>query len=393
MKSRIRIATISCLLATLPLIFLGSCASVPKLEAKAEVYGKRIDTTVDSELARYFLERYLPEKYKTPALDEKFQALFQVHGEAVPTRETLRAISEEFSVDVAALFLADRLLRDDCNRDLNRLFSRYLGSDAPLTTDVTLYVLLFVPGWDYAESGHLTGADFAVPRRLATELGIENVLVRLPPTGSVEENARVLQAEIAEHTRSGKKILLAGASSAGPAIHLTLGELLNQKELSAVKAWINLGGILQGSPLIDQLQSWPQRWVFSLGMQYMGWNRDAVLSMSVEKSRPRFQRLRKTPGMLIINYMGIPLSGQITRHASDKYPMLRQLGPNDGLTLLTDVIAPGSLTLVALGNDHFFAEDPEINRKTAAMMRMVFAYLGQDPSMHSIRRCVADQKN
>lgn len=54
--------------------------------------------------------------------------------------------------------------------------------------------------------------------------------------------------------------------------------------------------------------------------------------------------------------------------------MLRPYGPNDGLALLTDEIAPGSLTVVALGNDHFFAEDADIDRKTAALIKLVSTY-------------------
>lgn len=371
------------------LLVLGGCGSIPRIPASAEVFGKRIDTTVDSEAARYFLENYLAGKNDNSALDWKFRDLDRRHGKVIPTRETLRAISDEFSVDVAALFLADRLLGDACNRALNLAFADFLPGNAPLATDPAPYVLLFVPGWDYVESGHLTGANFADARKIAADFGIEQVLVALPPVGAVEENARVLQEEILRQIRRGRKILLAGASSSGPAIHLALGELLSERDVASVKAWINLGGILQGSPLIDQFQSWPKRWLFDLGLRYMDWNRDAILSMSAAQSRPRFQRMRRAPGLLIVNYIGIPLSGQITRHASDKYPLLRREGPNDGLTLLTDIVAPGSLTLVALGNDHFFAEDPEINRKTAAMMRMVFAYLGQHPAMQAVSRCVS----
>jgi hypothetical protein len=61
--------------------------------------------------------------------------------------------------------------------------------------------------------------------------------------------------------------------------------------------------------------------------------------------------------------------------------MLRSDGPNDGLVLLTDVIAPGSLTVVALGSDHFFAEDPEIDRKTVALMKLVVAYANKDTTI------------
>lgn len=375
-------------IANIALIFLCGCAEIPKIPVKSDVFGQRIETTVDSAAARYFIERYLPGRKENSALDVQFDDLYQRHGKSMPTRETLHAVSRDFSVDVAAIFLADHLLRDECNRALHHSFTRELSSEAPLASDVAPYVLLFAPGWDYVATGHLTGANFAAPRKLATAFGLDHVLVALPPIASVEDNARVLQQEIQRQIQRGKRILLAGASSSGPAIQLALSELLTAHEITSVKAWINLGGILQGSPLIDQFQSWPKRWLFNLGLAYMGWDRDAVMSMSVAHRRPRFQRLNKIPGLLIINYVGIPLSGQISRNASDKYPLLREKGPNDGLTLLTDIIAPGSVTLVALGSDHFFAEDPEINRKTAAMIRVVFAYLGKDPTMHVLNRCV-----
>ena len=55
--------------------------------------------------------------------------------------------------------------------------------------------------------------------------------------------------------------------------------------------------------------------------------------------------------------------------------MLVSKGPNDGLTLLRDVIAPNSLTIIELGSDHFFAEDPKINAKTIALTILVISYL------------------
>jgi hypothetical protein len=45
------------------------------------------------------------------------------------------------------------------------------------------------------------------------------------------------------------------------------------------------------------------------------------------------------------------------------------------------VIAPDSLTVVALGSDHFFAEDPEIDRKTVALIKLVVAYANKDPGI------------
>jgi len=80
------------------------------------------------------------------------------------------------------------------------------------------------------------------------------------------------------------------------------------------------------------------------------------------------------PDILVVNYLGVPLSGQLSQHSRDKYPLLRSSGPTDGLTLLADVLAPSSLTIVALGSDHFFAED------LRALMKLRLALLEEDAS-------------
>lgn len=378
-RQRSNAATIICLLSCL---FLGACSSIAKIPVKGKFFEENVETTVDSEVARYYLESYLQGKNENRDMDDRISALYGQLGEFIPSREELKGISEAFSVDFASLFLADRLLHNGCNKKLNESFAHHLN--APTVADRTgrsvasRYLVLFVPGWDYAENGHLTGADFAKPRELATEFGFENDLVALPPTGSVEQSAAVLAAEIARHSLSGKKMILAGASSAGPVIHLALGELLDKKEVDSVKAWLNLGGILQGSPLIDYLEERPQRWLFDLIVWFNGWDKEAILSMSASRSRKRFERLQIDPDILVINYLGIPLSGQLSQYSRDKYPLLRSEGPNDGLTLLTDAIAPDSLTIVALGSDHFFAEDPQINEKTVALMKLIVTYLEEN---------------
>jgi len=334
---------------------------------------------VDSEIARYYLESYSQGKYENRDLDEKISALYRTYAKSVPSREELKEISQAFSVDFAALFLADRLLNNECNKDLNQRFERYVKNEATVDAKVaSSYQVLFVPGWDYVKNGDTSGADFVKPRELATESGFENYLVPLPSTGSVEEGANVLAAEIARHARSGKKIILVGSSSAGPVIQLALGERLDEQELSSIKAWLNLGGILQGSPLVEYFEKRPQRWWFDLVVWYKGWDKKAIRSMGTAASRRRFSRLHLHSDIVVLNYMGIPLSGQLSRYARAGYWILRSYGPNDGLALLTDEIAPDSLTVVALGNDHYFAEDPEIDKKTVALMKLVITYLNKD---------------
>ena len=88
-----------------------------------------------------------------------------------------------------------------------------------------------------------------------------------------------------------------------------------------------------------------------------------------------------------LTYLGLSLSGQLSKYSKDKYPLLASEGPNDGLTLLTDIIAPNSLTIVAFGSDHFFAEDPRINEKTVALLKVVVAYLERNTTGTGKRSC------
>ena len=358
-----------------PLLLAAACSSVPGIPANGTFSGEAIRTTVDSDVARYYLESYLQGRNREPKLHERIDALTLRYRRSPPSRDELADISRAFSVDFSALFLADRLLADECNRKLNRSFAEYRLGKRPARANTAPYAVLFVPGWDYVANGSLTGADFAAPRRLATEFGLENRLVPLAPTGSVERNAAVLAGEIVKSSASGKGIILAGSSSAGPVIHLALGELLSAKELGAVKAWLNLGGLLQGSPVVDYFHAKPQTWLLDVVAWSKGWEREAIASLGTGPGRKRFERLRIPAEILVVNYLGVPLSGQLSRYSVDTYPLLAPQGPNDGLTLLADAIAPGSLTLLAMGSDHFLAEDPRIDEKTVALMALIVSML------------------
>jgi hypothetical protein len=97
--------------------------------------------------------------------------------------------------------------------------------------------------------------------------------------------------------------------------------------------------------------------------------------MSINESRPRFSRLNIPVHISIINYIGVPLYGHISEFAKDTYSILRKLGPNDGLSLLNDQIAPNSVTILEFGIDHYFNEDPEIDLKTVALTKTIITYI------------------
>ena len=356
------------------------CASYAKYPVSGSLLDETVETTVDSAAAQYYLNHYLQGDRLDATLDQKIDRVYRDYPSPVPDRDDLRQVSENFSNDFAALFLADRLWQNRKNRKLQRIFNRYMALpeyelfEPPANTEDL--VILMVPGWNYVDNGHVTGSDFATPRQLIDRLGVDNELVLVPSNGSVQQSAEVIAARVREWAASDRKIILVGASAAGPAIHYTLGKLLEPDQQTPVIAWVNLGGILQGSPLIDHFQQWPQKMLLDLVVAFRGWDIDEIMTLSAEQSRQRVKTLQLPEHLLVINYLGLSLTGSLSSLSSYKYPIIAGEGPNDGLTPLSDIIVPGSMTLVATGSDHYFGEDPLIDNKTIAMLKTILELIG-----------------
>lgn len=344
------------------------CGHIPKIPATGLLQGYPIQTTVDDERAKYYLENYLSGKGGNDTLQRRIASLHADLKGDLPSRDQLKRIASDYSTDFGALVFGNQLLKQPGNADLQRRFSENLDRIRSGTVEYPRkdVLIMIVPGFDYAKNGSKTGADFASPRRLLERAGYEVYFVKIAPLGSVEENAAYLSKCI--RANRGRKIALAGASSAGPAIHLALGKSLPDSDLVNVKAWLNLGGILQGVPILDQVSSGPKGMAFSTIRWFMGWPKSSFESMYTPVSRKRFASLSVPKGIKIYNYVGLSLSGNISDFARDKYLMMRGDGPNDGLTLLPDIIAPNSRSILSTTTDHFFAQDPEIDSKTLALL-------------------------
>ena len=156
--------------------------------------------------------------------------------------------------------------------------------------------------------------------------------------------------------------------SAGPAIHTALSRL---DQGSRVRAWLNLGGTLRGVPLLDWLQRAPQRWVFDLIVWMQDWRQESLDSLTNRVLRERSEELSIPEEIQVFNYISMSLSGDISDFGWDKYLLMRPDGPNDGLSLLPDLLVPEGRTIVSPKGDHFFAEDPLIEEKSVALVLTV----------------------
>lgn len=350
------------------LLFLAGCGTVDRIPVSGQLYQYRIQTTVDHRDAKYYLENYLGNNPANSSMDEEIQSIHREIKDRIPTREELRSISEEHSVDFAALVFGDQLLKQKDNQIIqqNYLSNLQKVKNGTLQFPAKDTLILLVPGYDYIQEGHLTGANLASPRKLIQSAGYDVEFIQIDPIGTIEENASVISDTILKN--KDRTMVISGPSSAGPAIHLALGKLVPPDDLTNLKAWLNLGGILQGSPVLDQVSRGVKGLLFSTAVWYLDYRPESFESMRTEVSRKRFADLKVPQHIKIINHLGLSLSGDISAYAWDKYIMMRKDGPNDGLTLLPDIIAPNSLSILAHGSDHYFAEDPEIDQKTLALL-------------------------
>ena len=186
---------------------------------------------------------------------------------------------------------------------------------------------------------------------------------------SVEENAKLIEAEIRRHAVSRQQLILVSDSKGGLEVALAISMLRDDPAGRQVKARVNIGGLLHGTRLADFGLSWPVCWFVYLAV-LPDRSFEGIRSLSTAQSTARFSALRLPRDTFVVNYLGIPLSGQLSDQARGGYSHLRAEGPNDGLTYLVDAIAPNSVTTPELGVDHFFRRS-DIDLKTLALTRHI----------------------
>ena len=357
------------------LVFLSwwGCAGLP---ARGSLGGQTIETRVDSPIARYYLADYLREARSEPRLDARIDTVYRNGGSTLPDRAELKRLSDELSMDFAALYFADRLASIPENRRWRTAYDRARAqaqndlrqSAALLRTAAADYEIVFVPGYLYKRHGG-TGADLVAPRSALRKAGLAPGFIETNEDGTIEANAEIIVAAIRARATQSRRLILVSVSKSGAEVAEALTRL-GAHGAWQVAAWVNIAGTLQGSPLADESLS---QWEDLIGQVDIA----GVESLSTAKSRQRFAGFRVPQHVLVVNYIGIPLASSVSWLGRGGYAQLRKLGPNDGLSLLPDLIYPGAAaTLAELGRDHFLLDD-QTDAATIALALTMIQYLDQ----------------
>jgi hypothetical protein len=359
------------------LLLLSACAGLP---VRGSVGMQTIETRVDSEVARYYLGSYLAGQRSDAVLDERIDRVYQSANGSLPDRYELKHLSDDFSVDFAALYFADQIARIPANRRFQSAFEQAYDYALKAFPEGRLrlpaeYEVLVVPTYLYKRL-FAVGADMAVPRAALQKVGLTCHFVETQDDGAVEANADLVAAAIRARAQSGRRMIILSASKSGPEVALALTKL-GPAETRHVAAWINAMGALQGTPLVDERLFPDLEWLMGK-VDHAGMD-----SLTTARSRQRFSSFQIPEHVFVVNYFGIPVIGSISFLARTSFFPLRKYGPNDGTVLLPDMVFPGGVTLTELGSDHFM-RGRRLDVTTVALASTVIRWL-EEPDGESVQ--------
>ena len=237
-------------------------------------------------------------------------------------------------------------------------------------------VLVVVPGASYRENP-ASGADGRLLREHAERMGCATDLVPISTTGTLRENARTLRDWLA--SQPDRPLILVSLSKGGPDVKMALAEPDSEQTFRNVIAWVNLCGILDGTPMADWLLSRSPgallvRLYHRLRGQSTAFLRDLRYRKEGGAGGPLDDPLRLPAHVRLISVVGFPLREHLTRRVSRRcHDRLAPLGPNDGALILTDVCALPGLLYPLWSADHYL----QPKRDVGVLVRAILQFLDE----------------
>ncbi|HEV7402878.1 MAG TPA: hypothetical protein VGO11_08135 [Chthoniobacteraceae bacterium] len=228
-------------------------------------------------------------------------------------------------------------------------------------------VVAIVPGAFYRENPR-TGADGQFVREVAERLGLPVVTAPLSSTGRLAENAQLLVEWLA--TQRARPLVLVSVSKGGSDLKVALQRPDAGAAFAHVRGWINLCGILDGTPMAEWLLSsdWlarANRFVYRI----RGRSLDFLEDMQRRPGSPLAGPLVLPPHLRTIHVVGFPLLAHLRNGLVRRcHARLAPFGPNDGSLLLSDVIRWHGQLCPVWGADHYLRPSEDVRPLLAALL-------------------------
>jgi len=294
------------------------------------------------------------------------RALAHVSLEEGSNPERLRELASR-DID-AATALLDAVLR--AQPDNAALIEAVDAWSPEARTPALPYTLLIAPAAGYREAPEY-GGDGRVAREVATRLGMPNEVIPLESLGSIRTNAGLIREALGG--REERSVILVSISKGGAETRVALSEEGPWRR--AVAGWLNVGGLLRGTPLVDYRAG--NRVGYLVGRALMllkGVPRVFLEDLGYESPLLRAQD-GSPPGVPTVNLVGLPLGAHLQGRLASRHRTLARFGPNDGYVPTLDALIPGAPTYPLWGASHYFdtAELPRVLSGITAWLGAVVA--------------------
>lgn len=230
--------------------------------------------------------------------------------------------------------------------------------------------LVIAPGAFYRENPG-SGADGRVVRAQAERMGWPIDTIPVASTGSLLDNARTICSWLGE--QRGSRIILVSLSKGGADVKMALRQPGAAEAFGRVAYWINLCGILDGTPQVDWLLSGNVAAVLNrLYYRARGVRFDFLRGMRRGRGSDLDFELKLPAQLRLISIVGFPLRRHMTSGVGRRcFDRLAPFGPNDGVIILADVCAQPGLIYPIWGADHYLRSGTDIDRLVGTLLRFV----------------------
>jgi hypothetical protein len=268
------------------------------------------------------------------------------------TPERLRAIAAAEGTDFATALLYDRIVNSpEQGPFIERVES--LGDEDDIAVPPNT-LLAVAPGAFYVEFPH-TGADGQMLRDEAARMGIRSELIPSHSFGRLADNARVLSDWLAARP-ADETIILVSLSKGGSDVKTALAAPAAGRAFRNVAVWINLCGLLAGTPLAGWvLRNRLRTLWFRLLLWWRGYDFSVIRELEYGPGTPLHGELRLPSHLRAVHVVGFPLQRHLTNRLARRcYGRVQSLGPNDGAGIVLADVArlPGNVYPV-WGADHY----------------------------------------
>jgi hypothetical protein len=302
------------------------------------------------------------------ATDHELFALAEPHMAALegrlPTETELYGATSRIGLDLATMLFYRAVLESPVHGPFIHQVNRLPSKPAPALNRPKL---LIAPALFYAER-----PEFGGDGRLLAEIAqAHRFLVAVAPVlsrGSITENAEHLWRTIEQEP--GDNLWLVSLSKGGGEVRLMLQAHAGDPAIQKLRGWINISGLVRGTPLADHYQLGVRAFFLLAGV-------DSRAAAELQPGHAHWQKpLVLPPHVHVINVIGVPLRHHIRqRNMLWRYTRLARYGPNDGMAPLSNLLVQPGQIYPVWGTDHFF-QTPQAQ----PLFHRLFAYIGGLPN-------------